>query len=293
MTEMALERRKILGFDGFQIKLFALIAMTMDHLAAYLPVGVGIPDWFHLIGRFAAPLFLFFCAEGIYYTRNRARYMLRLYVGWVLMTLGNHFITTWFAHPDGVILMNGMFGTMLLVVLTVSSIEALRSGRREHSRKKIWLGIAGFLYLVGSVVIQLGVYLGMAGLIDPVTGTLSNPAMLPVVRNVMRIVELLLPNLLTVEGSIAFVVLGVAFYYLRRWRLAQIGALGVLCLIQLAVQPQGWLTYLFVFLAAIPMYFYNGQPGSRRHGGLFYWYYPLHIYVIYITGFILMTQFGI
>jgi len=94
---MTLGKRQFGGCNGFQLKLFALITMTMDHLAAYLPAGMGIPDWFHLIGRFAAPLFMFFCAEGIFYTHSRKNYMLRLYIGWVLMNLCNNWISQKFA----------------------------------------------------------------------------------------------------------------------------------------------------------------------------------------------------
>ncbi|OUP52215.1 hypothetical protein B5F17_10415 [Butyricicoccus pullicaecorum] len=64
MKTMTLGKRQFGGCNGFQLKLFALITMTMDHLAAYLPAGMGIPDWFHLIGRFAAPLFMFSVQRG-------------------------------------------------------------------------------------------------------------------------------------------------------------------------------------------------------------------------------------
>ena len=67
------------GFDAFRLKLFALAAMTLDHIFKFLSPPLAIPMWFHLAGRFAAPLFLFFCAEGFAHTRDRLRYMKRLF----------------------------------------------------------------------------------------------------------------------------------------------------------------------------------------------------------------------
>lgn len=293
MQAIAQERNRFAGLDGFALKVFALVVMTMDHLAAYLPAGAGIPAWFHLAGRFAAPLFVFLCAEGIFYTHSRRRYMLRLYIGWVLMTLGNYLVSLYFAHPDGVILTNGMFGTLLLVVLTVSSIESLRAGRRARSAGQTWLGVAGLAYLVASAALQIGIYLGLTSLVDPVTGTLTDSALLPVAQRLAQATSLLLPNLVTVEGSFLFVALGVAFYYLRRWRLAQVGALAALCLIQLFAAPTEWLVDVFIFLTAVPMCLYNGKPGEKRHKSLFYWYYPAHVYAIYVLGYVLMVHLGV
>lgn len=292
MKTMTLGKRQFGGCNGFQLKLFALITMTMDHLAAYLPAGMGIPDWFHLIGRFAAPLFMFFCAEGIFYTHSRKNYMLRLYIGWVLMNLCNNWISQKFSQPSGIIILNGMFGTMFLVVLTVTSVELIRAGQKERAVRKIGMGLAGLFYFVASFAVQCGAYIAMTGMFDAPTGEITN-RMFPVVQRGVQIMMIFVPNLMNVEGGFLFVLLGVAFYYLRRWRIAQVAALGVLCLIQWLALPQYWLTDLFILLAAIPICLYNGQAGSNRHKFLFYWYYPAHVYLIYIVGYLLMTRWGV
>ena len=48
-----------------------------------------LPSWIHLITRFVAPLFAFFTVEGFYHTRNREKYMARLWTAAVLMQFGN------------------------------------------------------------------------------------------------------------------------------------------------------------------------------------------------------------
>ncbi len=63
-------------FNTFQLKVIALICMVIDHIAAFIP---GTPIWFRYIGRLSAPLFLFCLVWGMEYTRNRTKYILRLF----------------------------------------------------------------------------------------------------------------------------------------------------------------------------------------------------------------------
>lgn len=60
---------------GNQLKIIALIAMTIDHIGAYL-----LPRFIFLriIGRLAFPIFAFMIAEGCRYTKNRKRYLLTM-----------------------------------------------------------------------------------------------------------------------------------------------------------------------------------------------------------------------
>ena len=54
-----------------QLKIFAIVCMTLDHIGAVLfPQAV----WLRVIGRLAFPLFSYCIAEGCRYTRNKARY---------------------------------------------------------------------------------------------------------------------------------------------------------------------------------------------------------------------------
>ena len=66
-----------------QIKLIAIIAMTIDHLTwAFFPGLQAV--WYvyalHIIGRLTAPIMWYFIAEGCYYTRNIRKYAGRLFV---------------------------------------------------------------------------------------------------------------------------------------------------------------------------------------------------------------------
>jgi len=67
--------------NGSQLKLIAIIAMTIDHLTWLCWPGYN-PSWWvyclHIIGRLTAPIMWFFIAEGAHYTHDRKKYALRI-----------------------------------------------------------------------------------------------------------------------------------------------------------------------------------------------------------------------
>ena len=64
-----------------QIKLLAITAMTIDHIALVsVPSGSILYYVMRLIGRLTAPLMAFMLTEGYRYTRSRSRYLLRLVI---------------------------------------------------------------------------------------------------------------------------------------------------------------------------------------------------------------------
>lgn len=61
------------GFlSGNQLKIIALIAMTIDHVGAYLLKDI---HFLRIIGRIAFPIFAYMIAEGCKYTRNKVRFI--------------------------------------------------------------------------------------------------------------------------------------------------------------------------------------------------------------------------
>ena len=73
-----------------QIKLIAIIAMTIDHLTwTFFPGTQAV--WYvyalHIVGRLTAPIMWFFIAEGCHYTHDMGKYIGRLF----LFALVSHF----------------------------------------------------------------------------------------------------------------------------------------------------------------------------------------------------------
>jgi len=60
------------------LKIIAMISMFIDHA---FKMGV-IPDLllFQVVGRLAFPIFAFLIAEGIYYTKNKSKYLMYMFI---------------------------------------------------------------------------------------------------------------------------------------------------------------------------------------------------------------------
>ncbi len=78
----------IKAFDGLSqniLKLIAAFSMLVDHIGAEL-----FPDItaLRIIGRIAFPVFSYFIWEGSIYTRNKLRYLMRIFLLGVLCVIG-------------------------------------------------------------------------------------------------------------------------------------------------------------------------------------------------------------
>ena len=266
-----------IGITSFQLKIFALLVMTLDHIRAYLPISMGIPEWFHWAGRMAAPLFLFLCAEGFAYTRNRKKYLIRLYIASVVMNLGNSLMNEYFMLENGPIIINGMFITLFLVVFTLLSLEHFYKGLKEKQKKEIWLGAGGLACLL----------LGMLPLFLLANYTLKYPWAL----TIFKIYSALVPNLLFAEGGIIWLVLGVGFYLTRKNRFLQAGFYLIICG-GLMFLNKDFVTYGWMAAAVIPMLLYHGEAGRYKMKSFFYIYYPAHVYLLFFLGWLLTTHYG-
>lgn len=68
------------GLTTNQMKLIAVIAMLVDHIAILLPSELPGMWALRFVGRFTAPIMFFFIAEGYYHTHDLKRYMGRLFL---------------------------------------------------------------------------------------------------------------------------------------------------------------------------------------------------------------------
>ncbi len=76
-------QQKRLSLNSNAIKLIAIIAMTVDHIAWLVFPGYPsepLPVILHIIGRLTCPIMCYFIAEGYYHTRNINRYTARLFI---------------------------------------------------------------------------------------------------------------------------------------------------------------------------------------------------------------------
>ena len=264
-----LERRN--GLDGFQLKLLALVIMTIDHIYYFGSSLTDMPEILTLIGRIAAPIFVFFVTEGFAHTHSRGRYLLRLYVCGVLMQFGNLLVNLCFPMQNGVIVINGIFTTMAVIVIYLWWIENMRKAWREHRR--------------GCAVLYA---LAMAGLF---LSFLPISMLMQVSPPAARLAIIFVPSPIYCEGSYMIVLVGIGFSLCRRSKRALavfytlfLGILAAVCL--LGSSADTVLSLFFMWLALPFILLYNGQRG-RGMKYLFYIYYPAHVYILAIAASLL------
>ena len=251
------------GLSGTQIKMIGVIMMVFDHLYYMFHIN-GIPSWFHWIGRPVAPLFLFMCAEGFSHTRSRNRYLIQLLAGFELMNVIS--LLLGFALPnENVMLIFSIFGSLFFAALYMGFIDMLHQGLRTKKASRAALAI---------LLMMLPIAYGL------ITVSLLSSEKIAAHRWLNMVLFSFIPNIMVVEGSLLWALLGSLFYILRNRRILRITPLIVF---GVGFFVFGSIEWLIIF-AAVPILLYNG---SRGKGGkyFFYVFYPVHIYLFYIIAY--------
>lgn len=261
--------------NTFQLKIIGLILMTFDHIHQYFGFA-GVPIWFNWLGRVVAPIFAFTAVEGYYHTRDRFKYMRRLYISSVLMSAGNIMIPMIVSRPDGMTVPNNIFSTLFLITVYIKAIELVAEGKYGGDRKKFQRGLLlGAVPIVSGAIASAGYQLG---------GEWA-----------YKVISAVLPNPLTSEGGPVFIMIGLVMYFLRQDRLKMVAiysfvSLSMLVSGELTVQRIFFENYQWMMVfSSVFFLIYNGQKG-RGMKYLFYAYYPGHIYFFYILSAILMVK---
>ena len=179
MENLQIQKKR--GLNAHQLKIIALIFMTIDHLGAYgfeIPIFDTYNTQLRLLGRIAMPLFLFVLTESIRYTRNRKKFLLRLYLGAVFSGL--------FHDSIGMFINSNIFFTYFYIALYVILIEQLIGGIRDKDHKRALLAVLGIaatciphilLVMLDSVnIMEYGASLYLAfAFQDLVTSFLASP----------------------------------------------------------------------------------------------------------------------
>jgi hypothetical protein len=257
------------GIDRFNLKMIALVLMTLDHLHQFFASN-GIPIWFTWLGRLSAPLFFFTMAEGFFHTRNRITYIKRLYFFSVIMSLGK--FVAWkisinnSSYPS---VSNNIFETFFLIGFNILMFELLTQKDMVLLKKIMII----FIVVIFEIVFPISLFL------------LPNWWM-------SKIILSFFPCPLLCEGGFAFVSLGITFFYLRNDRKKMMIVYSIFSLLfvpfsQFSLQSAFYHDYQWMMIFSVPlMILYNGKRGYGLKY-LFYLYYPAHIFIFfYISGII-------
>lgn len=283
------------GLTAYQIKLIALITMTIDHLAVYgweIPIFSQYSFYLRVIGRIAAPLFLFLITESVHHTRNKPRFVLRLYVAAVGVGLITAVTNYFFYDTVGRFGGNNILFTYFYTALYILLIEQILGAIKERKRKE---AVLGALLLLSTAVPGLV----SDWLINLVTKLVRNPSL----RDVgWDLVKSFVVGPLEVPYTIAFVILGVLLYFAgskyKKALLVVAGSIACTCYDQLRYlswgsDPPLFLYYLqFWMILAVPfILLYNGEKG-KGNKCFFYVYYPTHRWLIAAAGYLYTVFFA-
>lgn len=268
--------------NAFQLKLMALITMTIDHFGAYqtFTINQAINDGLRIIGRAAAPLFLFLVTEGLRHTHDKAKYILRLYTAGVIIEIINRIIEKNTETP-------GLGNTLPMFFYT--ALFAFCTEQMIHHRdqiKTVCTAACGLLlpflfYILHVLLLENGFSIEW------------------------YLISIFFPSPLHVDYSILFVLLGTAWYFIdnRIINCAIFAFLSLICKIVpvsvfFSTALPMWFrpVYFDVFSLfidtqwcmcfAVPfMLLYNGEKG-RGLKYLFYIYYPLHVYILFFIQYL-------
>ncbi len=262
------------GLNGFQLKLIGIVLMTLDHIHYFFGgAGLNVPIWFNWLGRIVAPIFIFLTVEGFYYTKNRKKYLLRLYIGYVIMSILNKRISLAFPSINNIAIMNSMFGSLFLVVLSLCFVDLIRSSFHKKDYGKLVLGL---VLLLAPFLISF-LFIMNIGNLD---------------IRLVSLVMTFLPMPLTTEGQGLYIFLGIILYMFREDRRLQVAAYVVFSLLFLrgtGLNPHKMFyeNYQWLMVVAAPLLLaYNGEQG-RKMKYFFYIFYPSHIYALYLLGTII------
>ena len=227
MTLDSIARR---GFTGNELKILAMITMTIDHIGMVL-----FPQFrlLRIIGRLAMPIYAYMIAEGCRHTRSRARYFFRVAAMAALCQVVYYI-------ADGS-LYQCILVTFSLSILVICAVENVQEKRSPISAvlAVVTLGAALFVcQLLPKLLPGTDFYVdyGFAGVLLPALVYFSQEK--------------------TKYLTVGLFLLGITYRGIQWWALAAVPLLGM----------------------------YNGQRGKGSLGPVFYWYYPLHLAVIYGIG---------
>lgn len=273
--ETTLKQIQSKGITETGLKWIALVTMVMDHIHYLFGFTGQIPEWFSMVGRLGAPLFLFCLVEGFTHTHNRKRYLAKVYIISVIMSALLFFMAYGgvFVRPDGFYPTNGIMTAFVILMVIWQGIDWL-------AEKKLFPGLVAVLFPLA--------WPFLASLLTIQFPALSSPlgflcySFVPIWG-------------VTGDSSWPVLAMGLVLYLFRKNRKVQVAAFcayyilyGVVYMGMMASYlPDFTWTQLFTryyeiygILAAPLMLWYNGERGGG-HKALFYVFYPAHVYILY------------
>ena len=110
------------GLSNNQLKIIALVTMTVDHVGAYLFPQI---QWLRIVGRLAFPIFAYMIAEGCRHTRSMGKYLGTMALFALVCQMADYFAT-------------GSVYMSILVTFTLSIGLIFCYQKAEKTKNPLW-----------------------------------------------------------------------------------------------------------------------------------------------------------
>ena len=231
---------------SFHLHILAMALMLCDHMwVAIIPGN----DWMTCIGRIAFPIFAFLCVEGFFHTKNIKKYLTRMVLFAVISEIPFNLVAggRFFYPPHQNVLWTFSIGIALMWI-------------NENAKdRKLPARIA-----IGAITVFMGYILGLLSFCDYHYAGIFTVLAFYFFRGrdfknlILQFVCLWYINTEIISG----------FYY--QWNVFGI---------DIEVLRQS-----FALFAIIPIWLYKGNHGLYGKGikELYYWFYPVHLFVLWL-----------
>ena len=114
--------------NSFTLHILAMIFMLSDHLwSIFFPNQV----WLYVIGRLAFPIFAFMIVEGFFRTKNRKKYLIRIFIFAIISEIPFNLFSS-LAIREVIILFypyNNVLWTFLIALCGLSLLEKIEKSK--------------------------------------------------------------------------------------------------------------------------------------------------------------------
>lgn len=238
------------GLSRFQLKVIALVFMTLDHTPLLL--GEEPFPYYHIFSRFVGVLFGFLLVDGFFYTSNKKKYLTRLIAAAVIMSVGNHLIA-WITGNNEV-LAYGIFSTLASGFAVIWILQWARFHAGGIEKKMMGFIAAGIVAIIAMMYTEGGfIMIPMM-----IVCYLFHEKKLWIILCTLAFSAIIAATSITYDGSGQI-----------EWELF----FGVNC--------------QWAIVTVIPfILLYSGRPGKQNSFSkwMFYIYYPAHIWVFTLIG---------
>ncbi|MDF7637860.1 TraX family protein [Lactobacillus sp. ESL0791] len=258
--------KKLRGFSTFDLKIIGIVLMVVDHVhQMFQPMGA--PSWLDWFGRPVATIFFFTSVVGFSHTHDKKKYMERLYISMVLMSL-----LTWIlektVHFEQVVLINNIFRDLFVGTMFMAGVDQFAAAKNGDKAKHISWGILWFaLPFIFSAISMIFV------------------TVLPLPQIIKQITVGILPAILLAENSLMVLLIPLLYVFRDNKKIQCL----LIALVAMLYGLKGSTQWMMIF-AIIPIWFYNGEKGPGMKY-FFYIFYPAHIALLYcLADFLYKTM---